>query len=110
MQSGDKDCDRNDHSIIDAFSKIKDPNFFQLEFHPKAALIKKEPVNGLRQWAEYKGGPFDETKFTKVEGYWDPEHSSVCWFTIQDGHAYWSNKRGITLLCDECQQAFAARR
>jgi hypothetical protein len=59
-------------------------------------------------WKEFKGEAFDEAEFTKVEGYWDHEHCSVCWFDIEDGYTFWSNKGGVTLLCDECHAAFSA--
>src|ERR1700722_17646613 len=105
MKSGEPNYDRNEPAVTEAFSRIKNRDFIQIEFHPKAALVKREPMNGLRMWKEYKGEPFDEAEFTKVEGYWDHEHCSVCWFDIEDGHTYWSNKGGVTLLCDECYQA-----
>jgi hypothetical protein len=109
VRSGDSTFDRSDPAILGAFSGIKDTRFVQLEFRPKAALLRKTLVNGLRNWTEYKGQPYDEAEFTMVEGYWDHEHCSVCWFKIEDGHSYWSNHRGVKLLCDECHQAFSVQ-
>jgi hypothetical protein len=71
----------------------------------RSALVAKEQVNGYRMSKDYHGEPYDETKFDLVEGMWDHEHCSVCWFRITDGYTYWENTKRIKLLCDACHEA-----
>ena len=105
MKSGDFSISRDNDNHRKWFSEIKDKAFEQRIFSTHAALVAKESVNGHRMWKEYDGGSFDESKFDLVEGMWDHEHCSVCFFTIKDGFTYWRNTRGIKLLCDACHEA-----
>jgi hypothetical protein len=105
MKSGDLSAS-NDACFREAFAGIRDPNFVQRTFLTRPALIAKEPVNGHRMSKDYHGGPYDQSKFDLVEGVWDHDHCSVCWFKIRDGHTYWENGRRIKLLCDACHEVF----
>jgi hypothetical protein len=88
------------------FEITKQQPFVQRTFSSHAALVAREPVNGHRMSRDYHGEPYDASKFELVEGKWDHEHCSVCWFTINDGHTYWENGNRIKLLCDACYEAF----
>jgi len=90
----------------EAFAEIHDRQFEQRSFSSRPALVVKEPLNGYRTWQDYRGEPFDKSKFDLVEGMWDHEHCSVCLFTIKDGYTFWENDRRIKLLCDACYEAF----
>ena len=106
MKSGDPSIARDTEYYRKAFSEILDRNFVQRTFSSHAALVAREPVNGHRMWQDYHGEPYDASKFELVEGKWDHEHCSICWFTINDGHTYWENGNRIKLLCDACYEAF----
>jgi len=107
MKSGDYMVSRDTDYYRKAFSEISDHNFIQRTFSSHPALVAKEPVNGHRMWKDYHGEPYDTSRFDLVEGKWDHEHCSVCWFTIEEGHTYWENEKRIKLLCDACYEAFA---
>ncbi len=104
MKSGDLDIPFNEASFQKAIQGIRDLNFTQRTFHPKAALIAKELVNGSRLCKEYKGGDFDQNEFEKKDAFWDHEHCAICWFKILDGHTYWQNQGAVTILCDACHE------
>ena len=106
MKSGDPSVNRDDESYRREFSEIRNRNFVQRTFSTRLALVAKTPVNGHRMWKDYHGEPFDTDEFELVEGMWDHEHCSVCWFTIKDGHTYWENEGRVKLLCDFCYEAF----
>jgi hypothetical protein len=89
MKSGDFSISRDDENYRKTFACIRDRHFTQHTFSSRAALVAKEPVNGHRMWQEYRGEPYDKSKFDLVEGMWDHEHCSACWFTIKDGYTYW---------------------
>jgi len=106
MKSGDYSISRDDAYYANAFAEIGDRHFEQRTFSSRPALVAKEPVNGQRMWRDYHGEPYDSSKFDLVEGMWDHDHCSVCWFSIKDGHTYWENHKRIK-LCDACHEAFA---
>jgi hypothetical protein len=107
MKSGDFSISRDDDYHRKAFAEIRRRDFQQVTFSTRPALVAREPVNGHRMWKDYHGEPYDESKFDLVEGMWDHEHCSVCWFSIQDKHTYWQNEGRIQLLCDACYEAFS---
>ena len=107
MKSGDPTLSRNDDYSRGEFVRLRGHPFTQRTFHPQPALLAREPVNGHRLWQNYHGGPFDATQFELVEAMWDHEHCAVCFFSIQDGHTFWSDEGGVTLLCDACHDALA---
>jgi hypothetical protein len=106
MKSGDFSVSRDDAYHRERFAEITDPNFVCRTFATRAALVGRTLVSGHRVTKDYHGGPFDHAAFDLVEGRWDHEHCSICWFTIRDGHSYWENGKRITLLCDACYEAF----
>ena len=106
MKSGDFTVSHSNAYELEKFSKIADPHFVQTTFSTRPALVKKELVNGWRVTQDYHGGPYDKTVFDLVQGTWDHEHCSVCYFTIRDGHTYWENGNRIILLCDACYEAY----
>ncbi|MGA2177012.1 MAG: hypothetical protein ABSH38_18715 [Verrucomicrobiota bacterium] len=106
MKSGDYSISRDDEYYRKAFAQIRDRHFEQRTFSSRPALVAKEPLNGHRMWKDYHGEQYDKSEFDLVEGMWDHEHCSVCWFTIKDGYTYWENDRRIKLLCDACHEAF----
>jgi hypothetical protein len=73
----------------------------QRTFASTPALV----ANDGHIWRKYTDQPFDASKFHVVEGMWDQEDCSVCFFTIKDGHSYWENRNRIKLLCDACHEA-----
>jgi hypothetical protein len=105
MKSGDFSISRDDQNHRKWFAEIRDRSFVQRTFSAHAALVAKETVNGHRMWREYDGASYDASKFDLVEGMWDHEHCSICFFTIKDGFTYWENARRIKLLCDVCHEA-----
>jgi hypothetical protein len=105
MKSGDYSVSRDTDYYRKAFAEISDSNFVQRAFSSHPALVAKEPVNGHRMWKDYHGEPYDTSKFDLVEGMWDHEHCSVCWFTIKEDYTYWENEKRIKLLCDACYEA-----
>jgi hypothetical protein len=106
MKSGDFSDDRGTEYFRREFGEIRDREFEQRSFSPRPALVAKEPVEGHRMSKDYHGEPYDVSKFDLVEGMWDHEHCSVCWFTINAGHTYWENVKRKNLLCDACYEAF----
>ena len=106
VKSGDYSICRDDEYHRGLFSEIGDRDFVQRTFSVRPALVAKEPVNGHRMWKDYHGEPYDKSKFDLVEGMWDHEHCSVCWFSIKEGFTYWENAKRIKLLCDACYEAF----
>ena len=106
MRSGEPDINRNDNYYRSGFNEITDKYFVQETFRNYPALVAKEGVNGARKWTPYYGGDYDKDKFDVVNDMWDHEHCSLCFFTIKDGYTYWSNKRQVNMLCDECYDAF----
>ena len=110
MKSGDYSISREDDLFRRDFAEIADADFQQCTFSIQPALVAKEPVNGHRVWHNYNGESYDPSKFNLVTGAWDHEHCSVCFFTIKEGHTYWQNGGGVTLLCDACHDAFHAQR
>jgi hypothetical protein len=106
MKSGDSSIAHDTEYYRREFAEIRDRHFEQRTFSSKPALIAKEPVDGYRMWQDYHGEPYERSKFDLVEGMWDHEHCSVCWFTIKDGYTYWENDKRIKLLCDACYEAF----
>lgn len=101
MQSGDFTISREDDYHQREFAEIEDRAFVQRTFLSTAALVR----NDGKLWREYTGQPFDSSEFRIVEGMWDHEHCSVCFFTIKDGYSYWENTDRIKLLCDACHEA-----
>jgi|SRR5215831_11276484 len=106
MKSGDYSKPRNDEATTKAFAEIRDRQFEQRTFSTRPALVAKQLVNGHRMTRDYHGEPYDAAAFDLVEGMWDHEHCSVCWFKIKDGYTYWENQKRIILLCDACYEAF----
>jgi hypothetical protein len=106
MKSGDYSISRDVEHYRKAFAEIRDRQFEQRTFSSRPALVPKEPVNGHRMWKDYHGEPYDTSKFDLVEGMWDHDHCSVCWFSIKDGYTYWENAGRIELLCDACYEVF----
>lgn len=107
MRSGDFSVSRDDDYYRKEFAEIADRAFVQRSFASRAALVAKKPVNGCRVWADYHGQAYDESEYELVEGMWDHDHCSICWFRITDGFTYWENSGRIKLLCDACYEAFA---
>lgn len=101
MKSGDYSISRDDEYHRKEFAEIKDRNFVQRTFASHPAIVAKDG----RQWTEYHGEPYDSSKFDVVEGMWDHEHCSVCFFTVKDGYTYWENGQQIKILCDACYEA-----
>jgi hypothetical protein len=106
MKSGDFSISRDDAYYGKAFSEVKNHPYRQRTFSARAALVAKETVNGRRIWKNYDGGSYDPTQFELVEGMWDHEHCSICFFTITEGFTYWESDSRIKLLCDACHEAF----
>jgi hypothetical protein len=106
MRSGDPTINRDGEYSRSKFAEIVDKAFTHLCFHVYPAIVSKVPVNGHRMWSPYYGGDYDKGKFDVVEGMWDHEHCSICWFKIKEGHSYWSNEKRVCLLCDECYDFF----
>jgi hypothetical protein len=106
MKSGDYSISRDGEYHRKHLAEITDRAFVQRTFSSHAALVAKQPVNGHRMWTDYRGQPYDKSEFDLVDGMWDHEHCSICWFTIKDGFTYWENTNRITLLCDACCEAF----
>jgi hypothetical protein len=106
MKSGDFSISRDDNYYRKAFAEILDRNYVPRTFSIRPALVAKEPVNGHRMWKDYHGETFDNSKFDLVEGMWDHEHCSICWFKITGGYSYWENGERIKLLCDAYYEAF----
>lgn len=102
MKSGDFTVDRENDYYRKAFSEISDRDFVQRAFSPRPALLAKEAVHGRRMRKDYNGGEYDEAKFELVEGMWEHEHCSICWFTIKEGHTFWENRDRIKIMCDAC--------
>ncbi len=107
MESGDYSVARDDEYHRKEFAEIHDRQFVQRTFASHSALMAKELMNNHRVLSDYHGEPYDTSKFDLVEGGWDHEHCSVCFFTIKDGHTYWENGGRIKLLCDACYETFA---
>ena len=107
MKSGDFSISRDDISYQSEFAKIQDRQFVQRTFSAQPALVAKEAVNGHRMWKEYDGKPYDSSRYDLVEGMWDHEHCSICFFKITDGFTYWENTKRIKLLCDACYETFS---
>jgi hypothetical protein len=105
MKSGDYSISHDEKYYRKEFSEISDRNFEQRTFSPRPALRAKEPVDGPRMWQDYLGQTYDKSKFELVEGMWDHEHCSVCWFTIKEGYTYWENADRKERLCDLCYEA-----
>lgn len=101
MKSGDFSISRDDDYHRSEFRKIADREFLQRTFASTPALV----ANDGHIWREYTGQPFEASEFRVVDGMWDHEHCSVCFFTIKDGHTYWENGKRIKLLCDACHEA-----
>lgn len=106
MRSGDFSIPRDGDYYRKEFVEIADRAFVQRTFTSRPALVAKKPVNGHRMFADYDGQAHDESEFDLVEGAWDHDHCSVCWFTITDGFTYWEKTDRIKLLCDACYEAF----
>jgi hypothetical protein len=106
MKSGDFSVSRDDEYHRKQFAEIGDPAFVQRTFFSHAALVAKQPVNGHRMWKDYHGEPYDKSEFDLVEGMWDHDHCSICFFTIKDGFTYWENTNRVRILCDACYEAF----
>ena len=107
MKSGDYSISRTDEAITKAFAEIRDRHFEQRTFSSRPALVAKQTVNGYRESKDYHGGPYDSAKYDLVQGVWDHDHCSVCFFSIKDGYTYWENHKRIILLCDACYEEFA---
>ena len=105
MKSGDFSVSHHDDDDRESYAEITDREFVRETFRSRPALIAKESVNGHRMWKDYHGEPFDEKQFDLVEGKWDHEHCSVCFFTITEGYTYWANTGRVVLLCDACHEA-----
>jgi hypothetical protein len=101
MKSGDFCISRDDEYHRKEFGEIEDREFMQHTFSSTPALV----ANDGHTWQEYTGQAFDSSKFHIVEGMWDHEHCSVCFFTIKDGYTYWENRNRIKILCDACHEA-----
>jgi hypothetical protein len=109
MKSGEFNVEISETHFRAAIADILDYNFVQRTFHPRPALIATKPVSGHRMWKEFKGEPFDPNEFQKLDGYWDHEHCSICWFRIVDGHTYWENTDAVKILCDACYEEYKKR-
>jgi len=110
MKSGDYSEPHDDAYHREEYARIVDPQFVCRTFRSRPALIRKGLVNGHREIKDYHGEPYNAEVFDLVEGVWDHEHCSVCYFTILDGQTYWENRGRITLLCDACHEAFMRTR
>lgn len=108
-RSGDPSLDREEGYLREQANAITGWQFSRVVFHPYAALVSKELVEGQHMWRPYAGGECDEDMFELVDGMWDHEHCSVCSFKITDDHAYWENASRIVLLCDECHEFYARK-
>jgi hypothetical protein len=106
MKSGDYNISRDGEYYRKEFADISDRAFVQRTFFSRPALVTKHPVTGHRMWTDYQGEPYDKSEFELIEGMWDHDHCSICWFTIKDGFTYWENTNRIKLLCDACYEAF----
>lgn len=104
--SGYTEISREDDYYKSKWEQILDKKFAQTVFSPYPALVRKEHVNGHRNWMPYNGGGFDESKYEIVEEMWDHEHCSICDYKIREGNTYWFNKDRIRLLCDECYKYY----
>jgi hypothetical protein len=101
MKSGNYSISRDDEYYRKEFNDIENRDFVQRTFVSQPALV----ANDGRQWREYNGEAFDSSKFHLVEGMWDHEHCSACFFTIKDGYTYWENRNRLKILCDACHEA-----
>jgi len=106
LKSGDYSVIRDNENFRKAFAEIRNRHFEQRAFSSRPALVAKEPAEGLRMWKDFHGEPYDGSKFELVEGMWDHDHCSVCWFSIKDGYTYWEDDNRVKLLCDACHEAF----
>jgi hypothetical protein len=77
-------------------------------FSSAPAMVKKEPVNGLRIWTKYDPATFSDSEYEIVPGMWDHEHCSICWKKIQEGAPYWQNSQKH-ILCNACHDTFQRR-
>lgn len=101
-RSGDPTIDRKNDYYRRVWEETIDKTFAQTIFIPYPALVRRELVNGHRNWKPYYGGEYNKEKYDLVKDMWDHEHCSICNFKITEGKTYWSNKDRIRLLCDEC--------
>jgi hypothetical protein len=92
MKSVDFSISRDDAYYTHEFSEIKNCAFRQRTFSVHASLVAKETVIGQCFWKEYDGGSYDHAQFELVEGMWDHEHCSICFFSITEGFTYWENE------------------
>jgi hypothetical protein len=106
-RSGGRTIDRNDEYYRRTWEETIDKTFSKTIFLPYPALVRKELVNGHRDWKPYYGGNYDKEKYELVKDMWDHEHCSICNFKITEGTTYWHNEGRIRLLCDECYDYYS---
>jgi hypothetical protein len=92
----------------DALGSAPVLDFTSRVFTCKAAMVKKEPVNGHRIWTEYDPATFSEEEYEIIPGMWDHEHCAVCWARIQESDQYWENSER-QILCPKCHAALQKR-
>ena len=90
------------------FAGVTDRAFSQKVFNTHSSLRRNLP-DGLREWKQYNGEPFDESVWELIPGGWDHEHCSLCWARIADGMTYWANGGEFKLLCDYCHDHYASQ-
>ena len=101
-RSGNPTVDRKNEYYRRVWEETIDKTFSRAVFIPYPALVRRELVNGHRNWEPYYGGEYNKEKYDLVKDMWDHEHCSICNFKITTGKTYWFNKNHIRLLCDEC--------
>ena len=98
----------DDKHWSDALGSSPARDFTSRLFTCKPAMVKKELVNGHREWTEYDPARFTPEEYEIVPGMWDHEHCAVCWQKIEEGDTYWENSHK-DILCPACHAAFQNR-
>ena len=70
-------------------------------FHAAPAMVKKDPVNGMRMCTKYDPEKYSPEEYDIIEGMWDHEHCAVCYAKFVDGDTYMVNSRD-QILCEDC--------
>jgi hypothetical protein len=95
--------DWNSEYYRTGIEQLTDRNFSHFTFAPRPALRARMPMNGYRVEREYTGGDFSSEEWELIDGRWDHQHCTVCYFRIEPDHTYWSNGQGL-IICDTCHE------